>query len=45
MRDEDFKTIEESLAKNPTVVKKLFFIICFIIAPLLLSYALMNAAL
>ena len=42
MQDEDFKTIEESLAKNPNVVKKLFFIVCFIIAPLLLSYALMN---
>ncbi len=39
---EDFKTIEESLSRNPKVIKSFLFIVFFIIAPPLLSYALMN---
>ena len=45
LQEEDFVTIEESFARNPKAVKSFLFMVFFIIAPPLLSYALMNAGL
>ena len=42
LKQEDFETIEESLARNPKVIKSFLFVVFFIIVPPLLSYALMN---
>ena len=42
LKEEDFQAIEESLAKNPKVIKNFFLVVFFIIVPPLLSYALMN---
>ena len=42
LQEEDFNTIEESFARNPKAIKSFLFVVIFIIAPPLLSYALMN---
>ncbi len=38
----DFDELERSLARNPGLVKNFFMLLCFIIVPQLVSYALMN---
>jgi len=38
----DFDELERSLARNPGVVKNFFMLLCFIIVPQLVAYALMN---
>ena len=38
----DLDELERSLARNPGVVKNFFMLLCFIIVPQLVAYALMN---
>ena len=42
MSNSDFYELERALARNPGVVKNFFMLLCFIIVPQLVSYALMN---
>ena len=42
MSNSDFDELERALARNPGVVKNFFMLLCFIIVPQLVSYALMN---
>ena len=40
---EDFEDIENSFSRNQNLAKNFFMLLCFIVVPQLLSYALMNA--